>query len=116
MKKSVYLLTTALAISTGVNVYLAGAGIDPVWAIDTTYSQTVSLVLGPTAKSSWEQFLVQKFCPEVDTELGLTPGKCDIPFVREYGKNGFMIVPIDVDDWQMAHTPVFPATITPNIP
>ena len=69
--KSVYILSTALAVSIGVNAALVAAGVPEVLASPLTKHANVHVELGPQAASTFEGFLETQLCPRVVAAFGV---------------------------------------------
>lgn len=71
-KTSIYVLTTALAVSLSINATLLGAGVSEAQGLYKQESLVTNITPTPEGKVCFEACLDSAVCPTVDTLLGLT--------------------------------------------
>lgn len=97
----------ALAVLTAASIVLGGA-------ITITYGQVVSKTLGVGAASTWESFLDNQYCPEVDTAFGFAADTCDVDMLKTYTTGLLVKWEDETSTWVLKSRPEFTGPFTPT--
>lgn len=122
MKTPAYLISVTTAVALG---YAAGFATDGIVAADTqphTLQKVVSLDLGAGAASTFEGFLLNQMCPQIDSAFGLAADTCDVDDIKDKTQgvtvqwDDFDNPPDGVKEWQMRVHVGWVGTYSPQAP
>jgi hypothetical protein len=120
-KRYLLWLTAALASAYG----LGEMDLLEAQAISTNHKKDVEIFLESAAETSFEDFLLNQFCPQVDTDFALSTDTCTIDLLKQYVPNlgiSWLTSRHDIDGnplpdkWRLYGSPNWPGNFVASEP